>query len=136
MAIERDQTQSPAVVEAGEVQELKKQISELTEQVVLTMSKNETRRGNRTPRRCFNCRGVGHLQRDFPSPRIPQAGERRVCWTCGQPGHVAFDCPQENERGAVASPPPSKLSPHTETVAVATVKECFHHHRPDTHMEK
>ena len=104
MAIERDQTQSAAVVEAGEVQELRKQISELTEQVaVLTMSKNETRRGNWTPRRCFNCRGVGHLQRDCPSPRRPQAGECRVCWICGRPGHVAFDCPQENERGVVAS---------------------------------
>ena len=102
MAIERDQTQTAAAVEAGEVQELRKRISELTEQVaVLTMSKNETRRGNRTPRRW--CRGVGHLQRDCPSPHRPQAGERRVCWTCGRPGHVAIDCPQENERGAVAS---------------------------------
>ena len=33
MAIERDQMQTAAVVEAGEVQELRKQISELTEQV-------------------------------------------------------------------------------------------------------
>ena len=103
MAIEKDQMQTAAVVEAGEVQELRKQISELTEQVaLLATSKNETRRGNRTPKRCFNCRGVGHLQRDCPSPRRPQAGERRVCWTCGRPGHVAIDCPQENERGAVA----------------------------------
>ena len=65
MVIERDQMQTAAAVEADEVQELRKQISELTEQVaVLTMWKNETRRGNRSPRQCFNCCGVGHLQRD------------------------------------------------------------------------
>lgn len=44
MAIENDQTQTAAAVEAREVQELRKQISELMEQVaVLTMSKMRQR---------------------------------------------------------------------------------------------
>ena len=41
---------------------------------LLTISKNET---TQTPRQCFNCRGVGHLQRDCPSLCRPQAGEYR-----------------------------------------------------------
>ena len=99
MTIEVEQTPAAAVTE---VQELRKQISELTEQVaVLTTAKSATNRGAPTNRRCFNCRGFGHMQRDCPTPRKPQVNDRRTCWTCGQQGHIAADCRQGNDRGVV-----------------------------------
>ena len=101
MTIEGEQTPVAAVTE---VQELKKQISELTEQVaVLTTTKNVARKITATNKRCFNCRGFGHMQRDCPSPRRLQANYQRTCWACGQLGHIAADCQQENDRGAAIS---------------------------------
>ena len=89
------------------------------------MLKNETRRGgNRTPRRCFNCRGVGHLQCDCPSLRRPQVGERRVCWTCGRPGHVAIAHSKTSEgRWHRATAAPIKAKPTHRDVVMATVKK-------------
>ena len=98
MTIEGEQTPVAAVTE---VQELKKQITQLTEQVaVLTTAKNVPRSAAMASKRCFNCRGFGHLQRDCPTPRRPQANYRRTCWSCGQQGHIAADCQQRNDRGA------------------------------------
>lgn len=101
MTIEGEQAPAAAVTE---VQELKKQISELTEQVaVLTTAKNKPRNSSARSKQCFNCRGFGHLQRDCPTPRRPQANFRRTCWSCGQQGHIATDCPRGNDRGAATS---------------------------------
>ena len=60
MTIEREQIATAAVTE---VQELKDQISQLTEQVaVLTTARNVPKHDTVTNKRCFNCRGFGHLQ--------------------------------------------------------------------------
>ena len=67
------QTPSPAAAvgaEPNEVQQLKDQLTELTQQVaVLTTQRASGRSKDVSQLRCFNCNGIGHVQRNCPSPR-------------------------------------------------------------------
>ena len=78
----------------GEVQQLRDQITELTEQVAaLTTQRPASQR--KSTIRCFNCDGIGHGQRDCPSPRRrrPNVGP---CNNCGRLGHLARNCRQRS----------------------------------------
>ncbi len=46
----------------------------------------------RETKRCFRCDGP-HLMKDCKVSRL----RRIVCWTCGEEGHVARQCSQENQ---------------------------------------
>ena len=73
-----------AATQTAEVQELKEQISILTEQVAALSVK--------TPRRptsavCYRCQQPIHIQWNCPLNR---------CYICGQAGHIAKHCPLGN----------------------------------------
>ena len=93
---------------------------------VLTTAKNVPKNSAVSNKRCFNCRGFGHVQRDCPTPRRPQANYRRICWSCGQQGHIAADCQQGNDRGAATlgkpPPPPVACPQSTDEIVVASVR--------------
>ncbi|KAI9825656.1 MAG: hypothetical protein M1832_001000 [Thelocarpon impressellum] len=40
-------------------------------------------------KQCYHCQGVGHVQADCPTLRLSGAGTSGVCYSCGQPGHLA-----------------------------------------------
>ena len=102
MAISSQSAVAAVGAEPGEVQQLKDQVAELTEQVaVLTTRRTDSRQKNVVQLRCFNCDGIGHIQRECPSPcrqRRSNVGPSRAC---GQFGHLARDCRrrQRNESG-------------------------------------
>ena len=104
MAVD-DSGRSAAVKEkSSEVDTLKEQIAQLTEQVA-ALSTTPTRRTpkeqqrHQAPRRCFNCNQTGHLMRDCRN-RLRRFPDTRRCFNCNQPGHLAKDCYQGNGTGA------------------------------------
>ena len=92
MAVEGDTTPPVAAVSdaSNELQELRGQISELTEQVAMLTT--QRRQLPRATMRCHNCGGVGHMRRECPTRRRVQDGRR--CFNCGTPGHMQRDCPK------------------------------------------
>ena len=40
-------------------------------------------------KQCYHCQGVGHVQADCPTLRLSGASTSGVCYSCGQPGHLA-----------------------------------------------
>jgi hypothetical protein len=40
-------------------------------------------------KQCYHCQGVGHVQADCPTLRLSGATTSGVCYSCGQPGHLA-----------------------------------------------
>ena len=83
-----EEPQKTAAVQTNEVQELREQVSTLTEQVAAL----STRRLKQTTAVvCYKCQQPGHLQRNCPLVRR--------CYLCGQPGHIARDCHQGNYQG-------------------------------------
>ena len=43
--------------------------------------------------KCYICGGFGHIARDCPNQNDENA--KSVCYNCGKPGHIAADCPEE-----------------------------------------
>ena len=80
-----EEQQKAAVVQTSEVQDLREQVSALTEQVAALSI-----RRSKLPAAivCYKCQQPGHLQRNCSSARR--------CYLCGQPGHIARDCHQGN----------------------------------------
>ena len=75
--------------------QLRDQIEVLTQQVAALATQKSTNSWNHPgPVRCFNCNGLGHLQRNCPSPltqsRPSQFG--RGCFKCRKPGHIQKEC--------------------------------------------
>lgn len=92
---EQEQTAAMTTTSAtsGEVDQLKTQITQLTEQVaVLTATQK-----SREPKRCFYCNQLGHTQRNCPTRFTTQK-----CYICNRLGHFARDCWQGNARGMSA----------------------------------
>ena len=83
-----EEPQKAAAVQTSEVQELREQVSALTEQVA-ALSVRRLKRPTAVV--CYKCQQPGHLQRNCP------LGRR--CYLCGQPGHMARDCHQGNYQG-------------------------------------
>lgn len=87
----------------NDVSRLMEQMETLTQQVAaLTVRKPSNPKYRQGQLRCFNCQGLGHLQRNCPSPPFQgrQARFSRGCFKCGQPGHIQRDCLQQgNEKG-------------------------------------
>ena len=77
----------------SEVDQLKTQITQLTEQVAALTTKQK----NERPKRCFCCNQLGHIQRNCPTRFTSQR-----CYICNRPGHYAKDCWQGNDRGMSA----------------------------------
>ena len=96
-------TPSPAAAvgtEPSEVQQLKDQLSELTQVAVLTTLRATERSKDVSQLHCFDCDGVGHVQRNCPSPRRQQRSNVGPCHVCGRFGHLARDCRRQgNKRG-------------------------------------
>ena len=83
-----EEPQKTAAVQSSEIQDLKEQISVLTEQVAALSSKPA-----RGPAAviCYRCQRPGHLQRNCPLIRR--------CYLCGQAGHITRQCPSGNGQG-------------------------------------
>ena len=77
----------------SEVDQLKTQITQLTEQVAALTTSQKSER----PKRCFYCNQLGHTQRSCPTRFASQR-----CYICNRPGHYAKDCWQGNGRGMSA----------------------------------
>lgn len=118
----------------AEVAELQKQLAELTEQVAVlkTVKKEAGQNYRATNKRCFNCRGFGHLQRDCPTHCRPQANSRRTCMlvvrTSGSHSSRLSAAGKRPRGGGLGQPPPPPVtSPqiredNVEDNVVATVK--------------
>ena len=79
-----------------EMSRLKDQIEVLTQQVAALATQKSTNLRNQPALvRCFNCNGLGHLQRSYPSPPTQGQPSRfgRGCFKCRQPGHTQKECP-------------------------------------------
>ena len=76
-----------------EVDDLKTQITELTEQVAALTARQK----NGGPKRCFYCNKLGHTQRSCPERPTSQR-----CYICNRQGHFARQCWQGNGRGMSA----------------------------------
>ena len=85
--------------------QLRDRIEVLTQQVAALATQKSTNSRNRPGLvRCFNCNGLGHLQRNYPSlptqSRPPRFG--RGCFKCGQPGHIQKECPRQGNGEGVS----------------------------------
>lgn len=83
-----EEPQKIAAVQTSEVQELRKQVSTLTEQVAALSARRSKRPAGVV---CYKCQQPGHLLRNCPLTRR--------CYLCGQPGHIARDCRPGNYQG-------------------------------------
>ena len=88
-----------------EMSQLQHQVEALTQQVAaLAMQKSTNLRSCSGLMRCFNCNGLGHLQRNCPSPptqgRLSRSG--RVCFKCGQHGHTQKECHRQGNGAGVS----------------------------------
>lgn len=57
-------------------------------------------------RECFNCRGIGHVARNCPSPRLPPNDVQRAprkCYICQSTEHLANKCNQRSGNGKGAA---------------------------------
>ena len=52
-----------------------------------------------------SCIGMQDAEATAAAARVPRRPRPRRCWTCGQPGHLAANCPQGNGSGSGASAP-------------------------------
>ena len=100
------QAPSPAAAignEPSEVQQLKDQLTELTQQVaVLTIQRTSGRPKDVSQLRCFNCDGIGHVQRNCPSPRRQRRSNIGPCRACGRFGHLARDCRRQGNKSGMS----------------------------------
>ena len=92
-----DASKVAAVCQADEVEQLKEQITDLTQQVA-ALKVNREGRQQQALKRCFHCNKVGHLQRDCRN--CQQLRSTRRCFNCNCLGHLAKDCWQGTENGA------------------------------------
>ena len=83
-----EEPQKVAAIQTTEIQDLKEQISLLTEQVA-ALSVKPLRRPSIVV--CYKCQQPGHVQRNCPSIKR--------CYLCGQAGHVVRQCPSGNGQG-------------------------------------
>ena len=90
MAVSDQQQTAAMTTTPSEVDQLKTQVTLLTEQVAALT----TRQKNEGPRRCFYCNRLGHTQRSCPTRFTSQR-----CYICNRPGHFARDCWQGNAKG-------------------------------------
>lgn len=103
----------------SELQELKNQISELTEQVAMFSRQRRPCLQLKPMVRCYNCGGIGHIQQDCPTRRRVHDGRR--CFNCKRPGHLQRDCRPSWKReggGCIRQQSP----PLCVSIIVATVK--------------
>ena len=83
-----EEPQKVAAIQTTEIQDLKEQISLLTEQVA-ALSVKPLRQPSIVV--CYKCQQPGHVQRNCPSIKR--------CYLCGQAGHVVRQCPSGNGQG-------------------------------------
>jgi len=96
-AIEESTNQDATTNKSSDVQQLRKQVAVLTEQVALLSTSQRNANQTRNRLRCFNCNQLRHAQHDCPVRNC-------LCFNCGQPGHLSRNCwyHQGNEQGASA----------------------------------
>lgn len=87
-----DQEHAAAVAgREAEVQQLRDQVTALTEQVAaLSVQKKNIQ--------CYECNQEGHTLRDCPNRRHFR-GEHRRCFNCGRPGHLQRECRFPPQKG-------------------------------------
>ena len=81
-----EEPQKTAATQTAEVQELKEQISLLTEQVAALSVKTQRRPASIV---CYRCKQPGHIQLN------------RRCYICGQAGHIANSAHREMDKGCL-----------------------------------
>ena len=90
MAVSDEQQTAAMTTMPSEVDQLKTQVTLLTEQV----AELTTRQKNEGPRHCFYCNQLGHTPCSCPTRFRSQR-----CYICNRPGHYARDCWQGNAKG-------------------------------------
>jgi len=83
-----EEPQQVAAVQSNEMQQLRDQVSSLTEQVA-ALSIRRTKQPASVV--CYGCQQPGHLLRNCPLARR--------CYLCGRTGHMARDCYSGNDQG-------------------------------------
>jgi Zinc knuckle len=115
-----------SVSESTELEDLKKTVQKLNEEVAAMSWKNGQPAQATVPTepasQCFRCHGYGHMARECPSGggfrggRSQYGGNRggrdrgsfpgdRRCYACGAGGHIARSCPQGGPGGYTSGPP-------------------------------
>lgn len=101
MMDDREHTAAAISEKPNDVQQLREQLAELTEQVALLSTANY--RPKQVPR-CFSCNQPGHMQRQCPTHRSQTRGQPRHCYNCGRVGHLERDCRQPFQGNANGAP--------------------------------